>query len=58
MPTQKPESFHSGSDVLPPREPRAKPAFIKPKLIYHGSVVDLTTQFGGSLTPQIDRDDE
>jgi hypothetical protein len=30
----------------------SKPAFIEPRLICHGRLVDLTTQFGGSLTPE------
>jgi hypothetical protein len=51
MPTQESESSNSGLDVLKPVEPEAKAAFVKPQLIYHGTVVDLTTQFGGSLTP-------
>ncbi len=29
----------------------SKARFVPPKLICHGTLVDLTTQFGGSLTP-------
>jgi hypothetical protein len=28
-----------------------KETFVKPQLISHGGVIDLTTAFGGSLTP-------
>jgi len=28
-----------------------KPAFVKPALICHGVVADLTSSFGGSITP-------
>ena len=28
-----------------------KPAFVKPELIFHGVVADLTSSFGGSVTP-------
>jgi hypothetical protein len=38
-----------GSDCSHPVD--HKPAFVKPSLICHGSVVDLTGQFGGSITP-------
>jgi hypothetical protein len=31
---------------------RIKSIFVKPQLICHGRVVDLTNQFGGSLTPE------
>jgi hypothetical protein len=33
-------------------EPGDKAAFIEPRLICHGTVADLTNQFGGSLTPE------
>jgi hypothetical protein len=33
-------------------EPSGKGIFVKPRLVCHGAVVDLTNQLGGSLTPQ------
>ncbi len=33
-------------------EPGGKGIFVSPRLICHGTVVDLTNQFGGSLTPE------
>jgi hypothetical protein len=33
-----------------------KPPFVKPELICHGAVVDLTSHFGGSFTPTDDSD--
>jgi hypothetical protein len=38
-----------------PIEP-SKARFVPPELTCHGPLVDLTTQFGGSLTPD-DEDD-
>jgi hypothetical protein len=60
MPTQGSQSFKPGTRVLDPVEPQAKAVFIKPQLIYRGTVVDLTATFGGSLTPEerIDQDCE
>jgi hypothetical protein len=33
-------------------KPDRKGVFVKPKLICYEALVDLTTQFGGSLTPK------
>lgn len=51
--TTRPSKFscsdHSSAEA-DNREGRKTP-FIKPKLTCYGAVVDLTRQFGGSLTP-------
>ena len=52
MTTQDSESLISAPDKRDRREPAGKATFVKPQLIWHGAVVDLTNQFGGSLTPE------
>jgi hypothetical protein len=45
-----PVDSHGTTETLRCIEPKA--VFIKPRLVHHGRLVDLTTQFGGSLTPE------
>jgi hypothetical protein len=49
-PETLPVHSHGLTGIRNGLEPKA--AFIKPRLICHGRLVDLTTQFGGSLTPE------
>jgi hypothetical protein len=45
-----------GSPSGEPARPGGRAEFLQPRLIHNGDLVDLTTGFGGSLTPQERRD--
>jgi hypothetical protein len=49
-------SIENGLSTDPSNPVSPKPPFVKPELTCHGAVVDLTAQFGGSITPNDDQD--